>query len=90
MIRGLVCRQAAMFGYIDAQGDTWLTQVPHSGGTRYGETGRSSVISYPNNGKQYFVQEALYQTWLAPIYGCNWVNFPSYGVSYDYNCANMQ
>lgn len=76
--------------WIVAQGDTWLTQLPQSGGKRYGETGRSSQIAYPNNGMQYYVQEALYQQWLTPVYGCNWVNWPNIGVSADYNCWDMQ
>ena len=76
--------------YIVAQGDTWLTQQPYPGGQRYGETGRSSQIAYPNNDQAYFIQEALYQTWLAPIYGCNWVNFPFNGGTHDYNCGNMR
>ncbi len=75
--------------YIVAQGDTWITQLPQPGGTRYGETGRSNQVAYPNNGVEYFVQEAYVQVDLGPAYGCNWVNWPKLGQSHDYTCLLM-
>lgn len=76
--------------WIDAQADTWVTQVPHCcGGTRYGETGRSNRVSYPANSRWYFVQQAVDTVWLSPAYGCNWINWYNLG-SQDYNCGYME
>ena len=76
--------------YIAAQGDTWLTNLPRSGGTRYGETGRSSVIGYPTNDYYYYVQVASYSQVFSPEWGCMWYNLPDYFISVDYNCADME
>lgn len=77
--------------WVYAQADTWLTQGPSCcGHTRYGETGRSELIAYPANGRLYYVQAAIYYGWKAPMYGCNWVNFPDYATSYDYNCGYLE
>ncbi len=77
--------------YIVAQGDTWITQTPCCGAKRYGESGRSSQIGYPNNGQEYYVQEAFTQALPnPPQWGCNWINLPQLHFSSDYNCGDMQ
>jgi len=79
---------------LDAQGDTWMAQVNHYCGAgcpiRYGETGRSSRVSYPANGKYYFVQNALITNeFFSPMWGCNWINWYTYG-STDYDCGDLE
>jgi hypothetical protein len=75
---------------IRAQADTWITQS-FPGGARYGETGRSSLINYPNDGKQYYIQTAFTQALPdPPQWGCNWINLPNLYYSHDYTCGDMQ
>jgi hypothetical protein len=74
----------------DAEADTWQTQVTHSGGTRYADSGRSGWVTYPPNCVSYYTQESYLSFWqLAdPSYGCTWfaVSDNVY-YSLDYQCG---
>lgn len=73
----------------NANVDTWQTQYTGSGGTRYGETGRSGYITYPPNCSWYFVQTSNDWGGLSdPAYGCAWMTVSNLGTI-DYRCVLM-
>lgn len=76
--------------YHNAQTDTWQTRQVYSGGTRYNETGRSGLVTYPNNCTWYWVQESYLtsQSQLPdPSYGCGWLEVDSLSHTLDYQCS---
>ncbi len=69
-----------------AQADTWLTQQPYSGGSRLSESGRSSLVSYPNDCKSYHVNNTYLWFPPSPLYSCAWWYVKESNWSKDYVC----
>ena len=72
--------------YWTAQADTWLTQQPYSGGHRNSESGRSGLVSYPNNCVVYSVNGTSEWFPPSPLWSCAWWYVKESNWSVDYVC----
>lgn len=69
-----------------AQADTWLTQQDYPGGTRLSESGRSNLVSYPNDCASYHVNNASLWFPPSPLWSCAWWYVKESNWSRDYVC----